>query len=164
MYAATPATITASASFTSTLSFGRLDFIGGSLKFRADSTCDYNGANLVSGSCFSCPLGNCTFGSAVPNNYMHYFNEVRLSIKTKPLAGTTYTASVPSPRIKEVLNDGDPCSIDACVSGNDATHLLLQEDNNACTVDACNSTTGVVTNTPVTMAIFAPMTCVRRRG
>ena len=43
----------------------------------------------------------------------------------------------------------DPCTIDVCTSEKVCAHLDKADDNNACTDDACDPDTGVVTHAPV---------------
>ena len=48
-------------------------------------------------------------------------------------------------------NDNDPCTIDACdtATGIVSNTPVNTNDNNACTIDACNSVTGTITHTAI---------------
>ena len=52
-----------------------------------------------------------------------------------------------------VLNDGNACTTDACItSTGTVTHIPVSiNDGNACTNDACNTSTGIITHTPISI-------------
>jgi len=48
------------------------------------------------------------------------------------------------------VDDGDPCTLDACDPATGVvTHLPAADDGNACTLDACDPITGAITHAPV---------------